>query len=196
MTRALVVVGACVLFALGVGAFFFVRGPSVALSRRALEWAPGRVDAGFVDPGPVHQGVHFDTAGEGPIERFGVLSRVDAHVVAEDVTTWHAFLPLDGGLLVAGEREVEGPGPSIELYFVPADGAAVVQLGSVPKPHYLASYERLTVDGATWTLHLRLDDEVPAQFLWSWWAEATVLVGPGPVTVVSRNGGRTWRLVR
>jgi hypothetical protein len=123
--------------------------------------------------------------------------------VLPDLNTFHAEHRAAGRVWIVGENQTEGPGPSLELLLSEDEGRTFELRASVPKPSYLASFERLDVAGDELALVLSLDDELPVGGGWSWrfwdWLPPGAprpTIGPGRFVLRSKNAGRTWRLQR
>lgn len=198
MTRVWGLAALFVAVGFGVAGYFLRRGPSVAAVPVPYAWTQGVPDGGTSSPGPFHARVAFDVMNDRdtPIFGFGLLRRDDAWVALDDVTVFHRFVPIPGGVLVAAENETEGPGPTIELFRVLDADAGVMKIVSLPKPNYLATLKDFTVKGERWDVRLTLDDEIVVGEPWTWSWFWPLTAGPGDVLLTSKNGGRTWLLHR
>ncbi len=209
MTRAAV---AFAVTGLLLGVYFVRRGPSVETPSTPLTWSVGAPDAGSLALEYAVGGVDFFRATDAvePVLTFAVVRRGDRVLVFDDFNAFLAVEVHDGRLWALGERQIEGPGPSLELLVSEDEGRTFEHRASVPKPNYLASFEGWTVAGDDLTLVFSVDDELLLHdaYVWPWWrpgGPAAALdftglhhptIGPGRFALHSKNGGRRWRLER
>jgi len=180
------------------------RGPALETPSRALGWSKDPIDAGAVETQFTVSGVEFLRAHDAtePVLAFAVLRRGEQHLALDDFNAFHLVEVHDGRLWALGENETEGPGPTLELLVSEDQGQTFSLRASVPKPHYLASFERWELHGDDLRLELSIDDEVPIpnEWLWPWWqlslGDLHPHLGPGRFALHSTNGGRSWRLER
>ncbi len=182
-----------------IGGYFWWRGPTFEAREERLVWSSTPLDAGALDVQFTVAGVDFIRAADAelPMLAVAVLQRGSQRVVLEDFNVFHAVEVHDGRTWALGENETEGPGPSLEV--LRSDDAGVFTRRSVPKPGYLATFERWSVEGDDVRLELSLDDALFVGDAWRWTYLPTSLqpvLRAGRFTLHSRNGGRTWRLER
>jgi hypothetical protein len=202
---------ALAVFGLAIAAWFLWRGPSVSTPSTALTWTKDPLDAGALDVEFSVSGVDFIRAQDAnePALSFAVLRRGDSHLALDDFNFFHLVEAHEGRLWAIGESSTEGPGPALDLLVSEDEGRTFVHRASVPKPYYLASFERWSVSGDEIALVLSLDERVPLGDLWLWpwwsilppthdpsWDRVRPTIGPGRFLLRSKNGGRSWRLER
>lgn len=192
-----------VVLAVALTGWALARSPVATADVAPVRFAAGPLDAGFTatfSEADVAFGTADDT--DEPALHFAALLRADGGVATVDDAT--AFLAVERRgprVLALAEHQAEGPGPILEL-LVSDDDGATFERRSVPKPSYLAIFEGWRVDGDALEVTLSLDDEVQLAEPW-WRPHAALWVAAGgepPLTsagryvLVSRDGGRRWRL--
>ncbi len=196
------------LVALGLAGFFVQRGPVLVTPSVPLAWTTHALDAGPVQVEYALSGVEFlrATDADEPALAFAALRRGAQLITLADFNEFLVVERHDGRLWALGESQTEGPGPTLELLVSDDDGRTFEHRASVPKPHYLATFETWRVQGDDLSLVLSLDEAVvlPEAWRWPWWSLAEGLpfefprpsVGPGRFVLRSKNAGRWWRLER
>lgn len=196
---------AVAVLAVLLGGYLLGRPPTFVATPRPLAWSPGPLDAGFT-PAFTVAGVELGSGinPDVPMLYFAAIVRPDAGFIATDEAS--AFLAVEHRapeLYALGELQVEGPGPTLELFVSHDDGRSFVHQASLPKPHYLASFERWRVDGAELEIAVWLDDEVVLSESWRRPVSVPLaaagfepVASPGRYCLRSKDGGRRWRLER